>query len=289
MKHIGIVYNPHIPAAEDLARQLTAVAQARGVRVQLLPAGQGAAIRSADWAGLEMVVTLGGDGTIVRVARRAAPLGVPIVGVNLGRLGFLTELSPQEARQALPCYIDGACWVEERTMLAVEVPDGAAAGPALTDGSEEPVRPSYLALNDMLVGRGRRVRLIGLAVSVDGIRLAEYRGDGVLVSTPTGSTAYSYSAGGPVLHPELANLVVTPVLPHLAPARSVVLPPRAEVEVKARTDHEAVLSVDGQIDIPLRDGAAIKVSGAPCSCRFLRCRPRTYFYQNLISRLHRSP
>lgn len=239
----------------------------------------------AAWDHLDLVVTLGGDGTIVRIARLAAPLGVPILGVNLGRLGFLTELSPDQARERLPLYLDGDCWVEERTMLSVELEPEAAVGNVFTATGEEPARQQYLALNDVMVGRGQRVRLVHFLVRVDGATLAEYHGDGVLVATATGSTAYSLSAGGPVLQPELRNLLLTPVLPHLMPAHSVVLPAEAKIEVIVRTEHEAILSVDGQADLPLRGKAGIRVSASPHYCRFLRARPRTYFYDGLIRRL----
>ncbi|MCL4535901.1 MAG: NAD(+)/NADH kinase [Bacteroidetes bacterium] len=284
VKRVGFVFNPHIPEAEDLARQLAADIAARGGHAWTLAAYNERSIQ-AEWDHLDLVVTLGGDGTIVRIARLAAPVGVPILGVNLGRLGFLTELSPEQARERLPLYLNGDCWVEERTMLSVKLEPEAAVGYALTATGKEQARPEYIALNDVLMGRGLRVRLVHFLVRVDGVTLAEYHGDGVLVSTATGSTAYSLSAGGPVLQPELRNLLVTPVLPHLMLARSVVLPPEARLELRAKTEQEAILSVDGQIDLPLRDEAGVQVSASPYRCRFLRARPRAYFYKDLIRRM----
>ncbi len=284
VRRVGLVFNPHVSAAEALARQLAADVTATGRLAWVLSAYDEPAIRAA-WDSLELLVTLGGDGTIVRLARLAAPRGVPLVGVNLGRLGFLTDMDPAEARQRLPRYLQGDCWVEERTMLRVQPEPGGVSGPAFSSGGDEPPQAEYLALNDVLVGRGEKVRLQHLLVKVDGVQLADYAGDGVLVATATGSTAYSLSAGGPVLQPELNNLLLTPVLPHLMPSRSTVLPPDAQVEVKVRTDHGAVLSVDGQIDLPLCDGAAIRISASPHRCRFLRCRPRHYFYDDLTRRL----
>jgi NAD+ kinase len=276
LKRIGLVYNPHIAAGVELARQLAASITGRGDEARILSAW---APLAPEWDGLDVVVTLGGDGTIVRSARLAAPRGIPIVGINLGRLGFLAELRPEAALESLPLYVDGQCWVEERLMLQVAVdPDYLEGTPVATPGP-------WLALNEAAVGRGRRMRVVRLAVRAGGQPLAEYYADGVLVATPTGSTAYSLTAGGPVLHPEMGNLLVTPLLPHLTTFRSVVLPPDTPVEVEGHTDHELELSIDGQIDLPLRDGAQVRVTTASYRCRFLRAGSRQYFYQGLAQRL----
>jgi NAD+ kinase len=240
----------------------------------------------ANWHGLDLAVTFGGDGTIVRTARLAAPRSIPIVGINLGRLGFLAELKPSDARQQLPGYLNNHCWTEERLMLQIGIDVGGNVGwPGSNQAPPVTRTGPFLALNEAAIGRGRNMRVVRLIMRVDGQVMADYYADGVLVATPTGSTAYSLSAGGPVLHPEMDNLLVTPLLPHLTAFRSVVLPSSVPVEVEVHTDHEATLSIDGQIDLPLRDGARVSVSAAEHRCRFLRAGPRQYFYQTLSQRL----
>jgi NAD+ kinase len=277
LKRVGLIYNPHIGAGVELARQLAIEITGRGDEARVFSAWDPPS--EAHWGGLDLAVTLGGDGTIVRTARLAAPRDIPIVGINLGRLGFLTELRPEEALLQLPLYLDGHCWVEKRLMIQVEVPASDIVGQ--TDAGAGP----WLALNEAAIGRGRQMRVVRLSLRAGGRPLAEYYADGVLVATPTGSTAYSLSAGGPVLHPEIESLVVTPLLPHLTAFRSAVLPASLPVEVEVYTDHEATLSIDGQIDLSLRDGATVRVTASQHRCRFLRAGDRQYFFQGLSQRL----
>jgi len=274
------VFNQYLAAAEPLARRLADLARAIGREARLVSAWDPQLRHCLE--GADLAVTCGGDGTILRAARLAAPRGLALLGVNLGRLGFLTELTPEEAERRLPDFLEGRCWVEERDMLTLALGElGPDAGP-LEGGA---LAPEYFALNDVLLGRGERARVVLLNIGVDGAPLAAIRADGLVVATATGSTAYSLSAGGPIVHPHVGAMVLTPILPHLTFLRSLVIPARSSVRVQLCTDHMAMCSVDGQIDIRLNDGAVATIRTAPFPCRFLRARTPTYFYETLLHRL----
>jgi len=224
-------------------------------------------------ASLDLLVTLGGDGTLLRAARSAAPYSVPLLGVNFGRLGFLTELRPVDATEGLDQVLAGEGWVDRRSMLRVEVHrDGA---PLLaTDG-----------LNDCFVGRGPAPRTVRLDVRIDGAMLATVGGDGVIVATATGSTAYAVAAGGPILAPDTPALVLTPVAAHLLAIRSLVLSPTARIDIEPQADPAAVLSVDGQVNLDLAPGDRVTVATSPYTATFIRLRPANYFFATLLERL----
>ncbi len=270
LKKIGILFQPKIKAAGDLAQQLTKVVEGLGFAVWSCSAwDEEKAQELAD--GTKFVVCLGGDGTILRAARVASPLGIPILGVNLGRLGFMTELSPGEALSRVPAFVQGEGWIEERTMLQAEV--------ASSDGAQ------YRALNDVVVARGARCRLIRVKASVDGEAVTTYRCDGVIVATATGTTAYSLAAGGPILHPHAEEMVIRPIAPHLGLPATLVLPCESVVELEVRTTHQATLSIDGQIEVPLKDGNVVRVERSPCVTRLIRARWPTPFYGTLTQKL----
>ncbi|MBI4505984.1 MAG: NAD(+)/NADH kinase [Chloroflexi bacterium] len=271
---VGVVYQPQHPAAQELAARVREIVAQEGQAVWAGSVWDVADLK-ANSVGLSLVVALGGDGTILRVGRVVAVHGVPLLGVNLGRLGFLSELEPGDVDAALPSYLRGDCWVEERTMVRATVRASA-------DG---PPTQSYDALNEVLVGRGGLSRIVRLSLSVDGAPYATYRADGLIVATPTGSTAYALAAGGPVLSPYVPALVLIPVAPHLSLARALVVPDQATVQVSLAADHQAVLSVDGQVDVPIDDGALVEISASPYRCRFLRRGERADFYRRLGEKL----
>ena len=226
---------------------------------------------------LDMIIALGGDGSMLRTGTLAAQRGVPILGVNLGRLGFLGEVQPDGWPATLDQVLAGRYWIEERMMLHVEHHrDGHMLG-------------SYEALNEAVVGRGALARPVRLKTLLDGGELTTYVADGLIVSTPTGSTAYALAAGGPILPPELKNILLIPIAPHLSIDRALVLPQGTTVEVIARTDHQAILSADGQYEVELQDGDRVLAQMSAFLTRFVRVRARNYFYMSLMQRMQQNP
>ncbi len=221
-------------------------------------------------SGCSLVLSIGGDGTILRAVRAIAPHSVPVVGINFGHLGFMTELTVDTALDKLPDLLAGRGWLEERAMLQAEL---ISSGMVLH------------GLNDVFVGRRSLVRLVRVETRVDGELLTTYRADGVIVATATGSTGYSLAADGPILHPQARELVLRPVCPHFCFDRTLILPPESKVAMRVSTTHEAVMSLDGQVELPLQDGDEVRVSVSPYVARFLRIQPARYFYASLESKL----
>ncbi len=269
MKRVGILYHPKIEKARAFSRELEEFLSARGVSFWTCSAWEEAEAKP-QIVGSDLILSIGGDGTILRAARAIIPHAVPIVGINLGNLGFMTELKANEAFEKLPRLLDGDGWIEERVVLEAGLL------------SQDKV---FNALNDVFVGRRSLARLVHIETKVNGEVLATYRADGVIVATATGSTGYSLAAGGPILYPQAKEIIFKPVCPHLALDRAVVLPSEAEIQIKVTTTHEAMLSIDGQVELLLRSGNEIRVKLSPYLARFLRIRPKAYFYSYLESRL----
>jgi len=221
----------------------------------------------------DLIISFGGDGTIVRVARTIAGLNVPLLGINLGRVGFLAELEPEAVAGKLEALVNGQFWLEERMMLHADLE---------RDGQ---VIQSFEAINDVVASRGRIARVVRIKAYVDGQYLTTYVADGVIVATPTGSTAYSLAAGGPILDPQMFNLVVKPIAPHLTVATALVLPAKACVRLALSTDSEAALTVDGQVDVPMQEGDVVVATASRNLCRFVRLGEHSYFYQTLLEKL----
>ena len=269
MKRVGILYHPKIEKAETFSQELEKFLKAQGVSFWTCSAWEEEKAKS-QIAGSELILSIGGDGTILRAVRAVIPQTVPIVGINLGNLGFMTELKADEAFDKLPRLLEGKGWIEERAMLEAELL------------SQDKV---FHAMNDVFVGRRSSARLVQIETRVDGEILATHRADGIIVATATGSTGYSLAAGGPILHPQAKEIIFKPVCPHLALDRAVVLPAEAKIQLKVTTTHEAMLSIDGQVELPLRSGDEVKIRLSPHVARFLRIRPNDYFYSYLESRL----
>ncbi len=283
IERVGVLFHPKRADAHAAAREAVKVLSQCGVTCSLLPAWDEEAIRAAlpAW---QMVITCGGDGTILRTTRLAAPLGVPQVGINLGRLGFLAELQPAEVAERLPSYLTGQYPIEERAMLRAIL---YQAGEPLPEASaEETATHRFDALNEVLVTRGALPRMITVRVTVDGVDYNTFAGDGVLVATATGSTAYCMSAGGPVLAPSLRSVILQPVCPHVARPTALVLPPESQVILEVGAGFPAILSIDGQVDLALGDGDRVHVSLSPYTARFVRARPLEHFYQLVRRVLH---
>jgi NAD+ kinase len=196
---------------------------------------------------LDLVVVLGGDGTLLSAARVTAAIDVPLLGVNLGSLGFLTEVPLQSLYPMLDAISQGRAAVEHRSLMRCELLRG------------ESVLGSYLVFNDAVVNKTALARLNNYDLYVDKAFVSSYRADGMIVATPTGSTAYSLSAGGPVVMPTVKAFVITPVAPHALTHRPLVVPDSAEIEILLRTEEEvAYLSLDGQPGLDLRDGDRVR-------------------------------
>jgi NAD+ kinase len=275
MRTVAAYYNPAISDACALACDVADWVRFRGPEAVVIaggaPAESGA--QREHLAGADLMVTVGGDGSILRASHVAAPLGIPILGINLGRVGFLTETGPDGWREALGRVLAGDFWIEDRMMLRSEAFRGASSL-----GEAE-------ALNDVVVGRGERARVVHLRAAVDGGPLATYVADGLIVATPTGSTAYALAAGGPILPPQLRNILLVPVAPHLSMARPVVLSEGVRVRIAVQSRREAVLTVDGEVQSTLECGDEVVVAASQHVARFARVRERTYFYKTLVSRL----
>ena len=225
--------------------------------------------------GCDLALVLGGDGTILHAARLCAFANLPIVAVNFGRVGFLTELEPAEVLEELPHYLkqDGSVWVDNRTMLEATLDQ---------DGTQE----KFLALNDIVIARGMWPRMVQISIWVDDYFYDTTHADGIIVSTATGSTAYNMSVGGPLLHPQVQSVVLTPVAPHLASDRALILPPDARIKLQIFTgSQDGVFSADGQMNREIKHGATIHVQKSQWVTRFLRRRPPTYFYQLINAKL----
>ncbi len=267
-RRVGVAYNPMSLPARDLALNIERIIKARGIETWVTDLSQE---RDHDRvAATDLMMCFGGDGTVLRCARLAIEAEPLILGVNMGRLGFLTELEGFELEARLDEVLGDGGRVEERTLLEALVPDTG---------------DRFFALNEVVIGRATLSRAIQLAVDVDSIRIADYRCDGVIVATATGSTAYALSVGGPILPPESHDMVVVPVAPHLASQHAVVLPQNEKVHITLEPRQQAVLSVDGENDLQLQEHNAVVARVSGHHARFLRLHPRTDFYLRMAMRL----
>lgn len=221
----------------------------------------------------DMLIAVGGDGSVLRAGHLCAPCGVPILGVNLGRLGFLIQVDRREWREYFEKLFKGEAWIENRMMLHAE---HVRAGEQLG---------GWNALNEVVVGRGQNLRPVRLTASVDGRQLTSYVADGLIASTATGSTAYALAAGGPILPPELRNILLVPIAPHLSVDRAVVLAEGSSVSITVRGEN-AVISVDGQSAIPLMEDDHVDVRVAEVTAQFVRFGDPGYFYRNLTAHMN---
>jgi NAD+ kinase len=273
VKRVGLVAKPDATEAQRVVGQLVEWLGARGLTVvleketaALVPAVPVTAASKGELPGqVDALIVLGGDGTLLSMARAVGDLGVPILGVNLGGLGFLTATTLNEMFPALEALLAGSLAVEERMMLGARVVRG---GQAIGE---------YVALNDVVITKSAMSRIIDLAVSVDGQHATAYRADGLIISTPTGSTAYNLSTGGPILFPTMDAVVLTPIAPHTLSNRPIVLPGAQRIDVTLRVDQEVMLTMDGQVGVPLRERDVVEVQKARARIRLLRFHPKDFF------------
>jgi len=271
VKKIGILYHPKVEKTERFARGLFDFLRGKGIKCWVHSSWDEAGARAV-LGDSDLIVSVGGDGTILRVARIIFPLGIPIVGVNFGNLGFMTELEAGEARDELELIIHGEGWIDERVMLQARV---GASGQV------------FYALNDVVVGRGKSLRLINIDVSLDEDFFSTYRADAVIIATSTGSTGYMLAANGPVMYPESRDIIMKAVCPHLNMDKAIVLSPSTKITLKVFTNHEAIVCMDGQVEETLQNGTEIEVSITEKTTKFLRLRDKNSFYRTLTAKLNR--
>jgi NAD+ kinase len=276
-RQIALVYHEGIADAQPIARTMADYIRScgGGREANLFP--QQDAAFTQNLARFDLVITLGGDGTILRVSHICSQKNIPVLGVNLGRLGFLAELQRGDWEPGLEKVCRGEYWFEERMMLHVRQ---ERADQTLGD---------WDVLNECAITRGGGMKMVQLETVIDGQPLTTYAADGLIAATPTGSTAYALAAGGPILPPELRAILLVPVAPHLSVERAVVLPEAAEVVIRVHTDSPAVLSCDGQHHAEVLDGDRVRIRASDRSVRFVRVQGRGYFYRNITTRLNRNP
>ena len=272
LKSAAILFNPAHEQAPVLADRIGELLRSHGMAV-----GACEIERQAESivciGGVDLIITLGGDGTLLRAAHYAAIPGIPILGVNLGKLGFLCDVGPDHVMDEMPHYLDGSCQVEERLMLQV---DHRRGGLTLTSGH---------ALNDVVLGHASISSIIRIHTFINGNPLTSFAADGVIVATPSGSTAYSFAAGGPIVHPADQHLLLTPISPHKPRFGSVVAPANAVITLELETAAPAVMSVDGEAETPVENGDTLEVRESPYRTRLLRRDSERYFFQALRSTL----
>ena len=251
VRRIWFAYNPTIEAAVELSARAAGWCQVRGIDEWQLPSGDTAAL-VRELPTTDVLVVLGGDGTFLRAAMAVIEVDVPVIGINLGKVGFLSKAEAGDLEAVLAAIADADYTIEERMAIEGRIvrAEPAAGAP---DGER------LVALNDIVVARGSLARVCRLDVAIDGSHLATFIADGLVVASPTGSTGYSFSAGGPILDPGSRNLIVTPIAAYLSSIRSVVVGPSQVVRCTVVDAHEALVSVDGREDLPLAVGDVVEV------------------------------
>jgi NAD+ kinase len=274
-KRIGILGHPLRPHTEAVGNQIALSLQAHGITTWQRTQWDKESVAD-DVQGSDIVVAIGGDGAMLRAARVCAPYEVPVLGLNMGRLGFLTEIaSLDDWDSRLERLLAGDYWIERRMMLK-----------AVINHDREPV-VTDIALNEVVISGKNAGSMVQLDTYIDGDWATTYNCDALIISTPTGSTAYALAAGGPILPPELANILIVPTAPHLTMDRPLVLSEGSQVAVRASEDnrHQILVSVDGSQLAYLGEHDIIYVTASDYSSRFIRMRERNYFYRSLLDRL----
>jgi NAD+ kinase len=273
MRRFGFAFNPTKPAAMEMCERAAEWCRAHGAESWALESSHTEALverlRETD-----ALIVLGGDGTFLRAARALAEVDVPVLGVNSGRIGFLSKIEPAGLEATLADLLADQYAIESRMMLEASLTRHAHA-------DSEGLRGRFAALNDAAVVRGAEARVLRLQVSIDGSHLATYVADGVVIATPTGSTAYSFSAGGPILDPTARNLIVTPVAAYLSSIRSIVVGASHVVRVRFMDGPPGMVSIDGRDDYPIEVGDEVEVRALERPMRFIEPRGALPFWDLL--------
>ena len=279
MKRIGIYIKRKNPTAVQVAREVSAWLAQRGIEVFF---EEGLAAEMGDAQGypgrsipamVNLILVLGGDGTLISVARQVGDLKTPILGVNLGSLGFLTEVTLDELYPVLERVIQGDFTVSDRMMMDVVV---------LRQGQKV---GRFRVLNDVVINKGALARIIDMEASVDDVYLTTFKADGLIISTPTGSTAYNLAAGGPIMSPGLHCLVISPICPHMLTNRPIIVPDESIIRIEVKfQDEDVVFTADGQVGMPLQGGDIVEVRRSKSSTLLVKS-PSKDFFQVLRTKL----
>ena len=270
MRNIGIFVKKDVPEAIDVVRDLLKCLRGKRLKV-FVESGAARALGIKGYVGrtipskADIIIVFGGDGTLLSVTRLVGKRSVPILGVNLGGLGFITEISKDEICRDVSIILSGKCEYEERIMLQADV---------LRNGKKF---KRYNALNDVVINKSALARMIELDIKVNRQDITTLMADGLIISTPTGSTAYSLSAGGPILYPTLESFLVTPICPHTLTSRPIVLPDDFVLDIVVRRGDDVFLTIDGQEGCALKIKDRVSIRKADFKTRFLHLRDRDYF------------
>ena len=276
-KNILLMPNAAVQKASVLAERISACLKTHAVEHSIFYYDYEHPTQVPQIEGHDLVIVIGGDGTLLRAGHLCAPLDVPLLGVQAGRLGFLTELTTQDIESNLSRLISADYRIENRMMLQAEF---------LENGN---VKQRWDVINEALISRGRDARPIEVRVDLNEGYMMSYIADGLIVATATGSTAYALAAGGPILPPELRNMLVLPIAPHLSLDRAVVLAEGAVVNLRAISDFEVVLSIDGTTPLSINPGNSVRITANKKSLRMVRFGEPNYFYRDLAGLLQRNP
>lgn len=275
VRRIGFAYNPTIEAAVELSARAAGWCQVRGIDEWQAPSGNSEAmlreLRTTD-----LLVVLGGDGTFLRAARAVSEVDVPLLGINLGKVGFLSKAEAADFESVLALIAAGDYRIDER--MAIE---GRIVRARSREEGDDDATTTHFALNDVVVARGSLARVCRLEVTIDDSHLATFIADGLVVASPTGSTGYSFSAGGPIVDPVSRNLIITPIAAYLSAIRSVVAGPDQVVRCTVLAAHEALVSIDGREDIPLDVGDLVEVRALERPIRLVEPRGAVPFWDLL--------
>jgi len=267
---IGIIVKKGMPEAVEVVRDLLGFLRSKKVKILLEP-DIAKIFRTRGYKRediplkSDLIIVFGGDGTLLSVARLIGDRGIPILGVNLGGLGFITELHKDEIYENIEKVLSGEYSLEERITLSAEV------------HRRRRKRVQHTALNDVVISKGALARMIELDININDQYVTTFRADGLIISTPTGSTAHSLSAGGPIMYPTLESFLITPICPHTLTSRPIVVPDEFNIEVVIENGDDIFLTLDGQVGLPLRVGDRVGVRKADYRARFVLLHDRDYF------------
>jgi NAD+ kinase len=289
LRNIAVLAHPQLPAAIAEIEPIAEYLRTHGVHVTGGLFNDDAVRRQVGERTFDLVIALGGDGTMLRAGHLCAPHNTPILGINLGRFGFLTELQQDQWPKFLPRLLEGRYWLEERMMLHAEHRRVAEHRHAAEHQYPDEKCSTWDVLNEVVVMRGAVPRPIHLSAEVDGQTLTTYVADALIAATPTGSTAYALAAGGPILPPTLRNILLVPVAPHLSVDRAIVLAEGSSVSITIIGETPAVFSVDGQppVVLPIQD--RVHVRAGDHVTQFVRFQDPGYFYRNLTPHMNHNP